>query len=406
MQHTPFTVIVPTRERSDTLFYALQTVTRQNYEPLTILVSDNASSDDTEGIARSIGDPRIRYVNTGRRLSMAHHYEFALSHVVSGWVTILGDDDGLLPGALSEVGEAVRASRCEVIASRLCFYYWPDWRRRGGGESKLSVPLTDGCEIRDARAWLQRVISGHAYHNELPLLYTGGFASTDLIARARGGQAVFYRSMFPDIYAGIVLASIAGRFAMLRRPVAVAGVSAHSTGGSQFGHSEYRAPFSTFWGEANIACHPRLAAGPIVSRQLACYEAYLQSEHLHCNSAGVTLFDQLRLAIADATGSPEELGYVQRVAEMNEIDYEAAASAARFQRGTRHRRAERLRTATEGRRAAPDSYGAANVLEAACVCRAMVDEAAARRRPVVRRQAATDTASKPVATHASIGGSE
>ncbi|WP_348246142.1 glycosyltransferase family 2 protein, partial [Salmonella enterica] len=79
---------------------ALKTVTSQGYENLEILVSDNFSDDATEEITRQSNDPRIRYLNTGSRLSMTHNWEFALGHVTGDWVTIVGDDDGLLPGAI------------------------------------------------------------------------------------------------------------------------------------------------------------------------------------------------------------------------------------------------------------------------------------------------------------------
>src|SRR5262249_50277228 len=86
-EKTKFTVIVPTRERADTLYYCLQTIIRQKYDNLEILVSDNFSHDNTEQVVRNIGDSRIRYVNTGRRLDMSRNFEFALSHVKNGWVT-------------------------------------------------------------------------------------------------------------------------------------------------------------------------------------------------------------------------------------------------------------------------------------------------------------------------------
>src|SRR5690606_25949425 len=91
------TVIIPTRERCDVFVSALKTVTGQNYDDLEILVSDNFSQDATEEVARQSNDPRVRYLNTGRRLSMAHNWEFALEHATGDWVTIVGDDDGLLP---------------------------------------------------------------------------------------------------------------------------------------------------------------------------------------------------------------------------------------------------------------------------------------------------------------------
>src|SRR5438034_11015688 len=97
---TKFTVIIPTRERADTLGPCLRTVVHQNYDNLEILVSDNLSQDRTEQVVRGIGDSRVKYINTGRRVGMSANFEFALSHSKDGWVTYLGCDDRLLPNAL------------------------------------------------------------------------------------------------------------------------------------------------------------------------------------------------------------------------------------------------------------------------------------------------------------------
>jgi len=78
-----FTVIIPTRERAATLRHCLATVTAQDFASLEILVSDNCSSDETAAVVAANGDPRIRYLNTGRRLSMSHNWEFALGYRAS-----------------------------------------------------------------------------------------------------------------------------------------------------------------------------------------------------------------------------------------------------------------------------------------------------------------------------------
>ncbi|OZA21859.1 MAG: hypothetical protein B7X93_13530 [Hydrogenophilales bacterium 17-61-9] len=85
--HFKFTIIIPTRERADVLSGSLKTALMQEYDNLEILVSDNFSSDHTRDVVASFNDPRIRYVNTGKRLSMSHNWEFALSHVDGGWLT-------------------------------------------------------------------------------------------------------------------------------------------------------------------------------------------------------------------------------------------------------------------------------------------------------------------------------
>ncbi len=73
-----FTVIIPTRERADTLYYSLKTCVTQDYDDLEILVSDNFSQDNTREVVESFKDPRIRYINTGKRVSMSDNWEFAV----------------------------------------------------------------------------------------------------------------------------------------------------------------------------------------------------------------------------------------------------------------------------------------------------------------------------------------
>lgn len=92
-----FYILIPTRERPATLLHCLHTIIHQSYTNFEIIVSDNFSQDNTENIVASISDPRISYINTEKRVGMASNFEYALSHTKSGWVTILGDDDGLLP---------------------------------------------------------------------------------------------------------------------------------------------------------------------------------------------------------------------------------------------------------------------------------------------------------------------
>ena len=114
MENPKITVIIPTRERAVVLENALRTVTSQDYKNLEIIVSDNYSMDGTDKVVEQAKDSRIRYLNTGKRLSMSHNWEFALSHVQDGWVTFIGDDDGLLPRAISRIAEIIQQTKAHV----------------------------------------------------------------------------------------------------------------------------------------------------------------------------------------------------------------------------------------------------------------------------------------------------
>lgn len=366
------TVVIPTRERCDTLYWALRTVLRQDYPNFEVLVSDNASADRTEQVVRDAGDPRVRYVNTGRRVGMALNYEFALSHVHDGWVTILGDDDGLLPGALAYANRVIQESGCEVMGSRVCQYYWPGLRAPDA-PPVLSVPLTDGWEVREFVPWAREVMEGRCYHGELPMLYSGGFASVDLVRRARDESGRFYRSLFPDVYSGLVLGWLAGRYASLDRALSIAGASPHSTGFSQFGDTG-RASIARFYAEENIPVHATLDEGRVASLPLAYYECYLQGQPVFGDFLGLTLHDQMVHAIQDARGDEEEDEYMRRVARRNGLDFDALAAEAHADAGAVERRRVRDESAMRDVRLVRGAYGARNVLEAVHVAAAIFGE--------------------------------
>lgn len=281
-----FTVIVPTRERADVLGPALRTVVAQDYDNLEILVSDNFSSDDTRDVVGSFRDPRIRYLNTGQRLSMSHNWEFALSHVQNGWVTVLGDDDGLLPGALERVVELVDEYKVRLVGSGGGGYLWPSMT--GMRHGKLFVRQRRGCERRSSGEWLGRLIGGRAHYTELPALYTGGFADYALVNEARDASGVFFRSMTPDVYSAVALTKVTDHYVYSHDPLALGGTSKHSTGTSQFSSpdaaDEGPSPVKTFYAEGNIPFHEALSlredGSPPRSLAMLAYECVLQSEHL------------------------------------------------------------------------------------------------------------------------------
>src|SRR5947207_15491255 len=119
------TVIIPTRNRANTLRYALLTCTAQAYEDLEIIVSDNCSDDDTEAVVRSVNDPRVRYLKTPQRISMRANFEFALSHVNEGFVGFIGDDDGLLPDAVERAASFVARNGLKALAAVFAFHRRP-----------------------------------------------------------------------------------------------------------------------------------------------------------------------------------------------------------------------------------------------------------------------------------------
>ena len=320
-ENKKFNVIIPTRERADTLFHCLRTVVAQEYDNLNIIVSDNFSQDQTKKVVASFSDSRIKYINTGKRLSMSHNWEFALNHVTDGWVTYLGDDDGLLPGGLAKINRVIYETRCQAVTSVWCNYFWPGATI---SQNQLTIPLTSGYELRNAKQWLARLMRGQTPYKFLPWLYTGGFADLALINSARDHCGNFFLSMSPDIYSAVALASKTGTYAYMKEPVSVSGVSLHSTGASSFERRTNQIPLQKFFSEKNIPFHSSLITGRMKSIPICIYESYLQSTHLHQDFLKIKMGDQLALALSHGSSwKPEHYdeirNYCNDVAKFNNI---------------------------------------------------------------------------------------
>lgn len=276
-----FTIVIPTRDRADVLYYCLKSACAQDYPNLEILVSDNFSQDNTEEIVKQFSDNRIRYINTGKRVSMSHNWEFALSHISEGWVTILGDDDAILQGAVQKVLHIAKKTGVKAIRSSTCKYSWPSIREKQCGQ--LNISSGCGYEVRNSNYWISKVVNGQNNYEELPMLYNGGFVDVSVLQAIKRTTGSLYLSMTPDVYSGFAIAHSIQDYVYSHEPLAINGASSYSTGSSFFKEAlvSPNSPASLFFSEDNIAVHKDLAVPELEvlpkSIQAIVYECYLQS---------------------------------------------------------------------------------------------------------------------------------
>ncbi len=337
MSEPKISVVIPTRARCDVLQKALLTVTSQDYDNLEIIVSDNFSGDSTEEIVRGTGDRRVRYLNTNRRVSMSHNWEFALSHILSGWVTVIGDDDGLLPGAVTKVSAIIREANVEAIRSNVCSYRWPSATGRPFG--RLTVPLDSGREIRHSRKWLHKVLAGNASYVDLPMLYNGGFVSVPVLRGLRQRTGSIYRSCIPDVYSAIAIASSVESYVYSHEPLAINGASRHSTGTAHFASTRISdvSPARMFASEDNIPFHaslPLLADGRIPSSlQAMVYESFLQFHGVETDSPANMHSRQLEVILAESGGHASSIyEWGRAFARQHNLNFPAIAAKAKLRK--------------------------------------------------------------------------
>ena len=95
------TVCIPTYNRSALLRSSLQSVLWQSLRDVEVIVSDNASTDDTEDVVRSFRDPRVVYDRNPENVGLFANLSRCLRLGSGRYRVVLPDDDLMLPGNLA-----------------------------------------------------------------------------------------------------------------------------------------------------------------------------------------------------------------------------------------------------------------------------------------------------------------
>lgn len=273
MKNPKLTVVIPTRERADTLFHTLRTVVEQEYENLEIIVSDNHSYDDTHKVVTSFKDSRLRYLNTGKRLGMSENWEFALEHVTGDFVMYLGDDDGLLPNACTDIATILMNTNTKAIIWNKPDYNWPSNKI---APNELNIKLNYDLVEMDSKILLKAVANGRTSYGRLPVLYSG-FIDVNTIVKIKNKTGRFFNSITPDVYSGIVLADALPNYLYSFRPFSINGGSGHSNGLATMTNDDRG---KLFFSESGIEINEQI---PIIrgSIQTHVAEAFLQAQKVH-----------------------------------------------------------------------------------------------------------------------------
>jgi glycosyltransferase involved in cell wall biosynthesis len=231
-----FSVVIPTRDRPNTLRFALRTCLAQDFEDYEIIVCDNCGSAGTRQLVEEVASPRVRYARSEHLRSMSSNWELAVSHARGEYVLVLGDDDGLLPHALRELDRIAAMTGARAIRWTGAFYLWPTITLPGQA-NYLRVPL--GREVRtvEARSAIADAVAFRSCYSTLPMMYNSAVHQT-VIGELRGQTGRVFASHYPDVYSGFALAWVAGTYVSTDVPMAVSGISGNSFGVATLYHRD------------------------------------------------------------------------------------------------------------------------------------------------------------------------
>ena len=221
-----FSVVIPTRNRAHLLGSALATLRAQTWDDFEVVVSDNASGDDTRGVATAHDDGRVRYVRSDRALRQHDSWEFGVDHARGEWITVLGDDDGLVPSALERLASVTAGAGTSPVVWRDVWYYDPVfppvWLGPGEANGLTVWPFSGRVDSLDSATAVDAVF--RMIPQRLPGFYDA-CVHRDTVARVRGRLGRVFGDPDPFVSSGIAVALHEPKIVTFDLPLMVRGFS-------------------------------------------------------------------------------------------------------------------------------------------------------------------------------------
>jgi hypothetical protein len=158
---------------------------------------------------------------------MTENWELGLSKVRGKYISVMGDDDGLLPESLSDCFHLIEKYDVEIVSWYRWPYFWPNAPQQ---RNSLYIPLFDKLELIDGRVTLNRAYECLITYEYLPTLYNS-FVSRDLLekAKAKNNGKLYSNNCFsPDVFSGLVNSFFCNKILWKNQPFSMSGISSSS----------------------------------------------------------------------------------------------------------------------------------------------------------------------------------
>lgn len=109
-------ILIPTYNRAHLLPQALEAALAQTYPSLEVVVSDNASSDDTASVLARYACPRLVAVRQPETIPPIQNINACLERATGDFVLVLSDDDVIVPECVAKLVAELMAHPGATVA--------------------------------------------------------------------------------------------------------------------------------------------------------------------------------------------------------------------------------------------------------------------------------------------------
>lgn len=103
------TVIIPAHNRAKTIGYCLDSVVRQTYNNIEVIVVDDCSTDETVEVVKRCPDDRVRCITLTKNMGAQAARNKAIQEAKGEWIAFQDSDDEWMPAKLEKQVKALEA---------------------------------------------------------------------------------------------------------------------------------------------------------------------------------------------------------------------------------------------------------------------------------------------------------
>ena len=252
-----FSIVIPTRNRHETLPYTIKTILKQSFTDYELIICDNNSSEHTREIVHSFNHPSIKYIRSDTSLAMVQNWELAVSHAKGRYVTVVADNDGFIDGSLQFLYTLLEYNYFpNIVRWEKNLYQWPDIEAENRNTMLLNTRIS--LKQLSSEKIIQKVLDGVTKFQNLPMIYNS-VISMELIVKLKGITGKVFNSRSPDLYSGFAFAYLNKSYLSLSLPITIGANSSKSNGVSSLKkESPIINEFRELNNAANIIRHPKV----------------------------------------------------------------------------------------------------------------------------------------------------
>jgi len=226
----PFiSIVIPTRQRHETLKYTIKTILNQNFNNYQIIIGDNNSTKETKDVVKEFNSNKINYYRSNVDLSLADSYEFSVSKATGEYIMVMADNDGIIEGGLEFIVDILNINNNPLVINFIKNNY--NWPCLKDGENNIlylhknnpSIESIDGFDL------IQKILDNNGMFYKLPMIYNS-IVHHSLIKKMKKKTGKIFNSVTPDTYSGFCIAMLSKNFLKLNYPITIAGNSSKSLG--------------------------------------------------------------------------------------------------------------------------------------------------------------------------------